>query len=103
MDKPKTDIKTLQNKKITSALRVKIKELQAWVDQVLSATGHSEAYVTDKSLMWDLISVCSEEEDKEIAKNIGNKLGVAIGPDDYVFEVAERLRDRENMSGLGND
>lgn len=84
--------------KIVSAPQDKIKKLHYWIGQVLYALGHSEAYVTDESMVWDFIM-----KDKERAKEISDQLGIPIKSNDLIYEVAERLRDKENAAGVVDD
>ena len=90
--------------KIVSAPQDKVEELQSWVDQVLGAAGHPEAYVTDESLISDFVSIFAEKDEKEKrAKDISNKLGVSVKSEDCIIKIAERLRDKERIAGLGDD
>jgi hypothetical protein len=55
---------------------------------VLNALGHSEALVTDLSTIGDF----GLDGDKRSAASA--KLGVALLDDDYIYEIARRLRDQ---------
>lgn len=90
--------------KIVSAPQDKVKELQSWVNQVLNAAGHPEAYITDESLISDFVSIFAKRDEREKrAKYISNKLGVSVKLRDYIIKIAERLRDKERIAGLGDD
>jgi hypothetical protein len=71
--------------KIPSQLHVM--DLEEYVDEILTACGLEGAMVTDLSMMghFDL----SEEEAEEAME----QLGVHMEPGDYVYQVAQRLKD----------
>ncbi|MBM3129952.1 MAG: hypothetical protein FJ009_15185 [Chloroflexi bacterium] len=75
-------------KRIELAGRDKIESLGEYVDRVLEALGHPEALVTDESQVWDFTRDTNE------LKKIAKKLGFAITKNDYVWELAERCKNR---------
>lgn len=82
--------------KIESAPKYKIEELQPYVDRVLEALGHPEAFVTDESIIGDFINVFSSKEERYIlASQLSAKLGLVIETKDYIYKIAERLRDSD--------
>jgi hypothetical protein len=66
--------------------------LRPWINRILKANGIGiGAFVSDKSSMWDLMPF--EPEERVLV--ISERLGIPVSPDDYIYEVAERLRDAE--------
>ena len=59
---------------------------QGEIGIVLDALGHPEALVTDTSIVSDFLFSRKE------LKNISKKLGVKVSSQDYVWEVAARIR-----------
>jgi len=62
--------------------------MESSVELVLNALGHPEALVTDLSTVGDF-GLDAEERFAASAK-----LGVALSDDDYIYEVAQRLRNK---------
>lgn len=67
---------------------VLIDTLESYVEVVLEALGYPEALVTDLSTIGDF----GFEDDERSAA--GDNLGLALVDDDYVYEMARRLRDK---------
>jgi len=78
--------------KIELADHNKIDELQPYVDKVLKALGHTEALVTDESLVSDFLDIFDKERRVKQAAKAKKKLGVDLFPGDYLWEVAERIK-----------
>lgn len=74
--------------RIELASTVLVDALESYVELVLNALGHPEALVTDLSTVGDF----ALEADERSA--VSDRLGVALSDDEYVYEIARRLRDR---------
>jgi hypothetical protein len=74
--------------RIELASTVLVDTLESYVEVVLNALDHPEALVTDLSTVGDF-GLDAEERCAASAK-----LGVALSDDDYIYEVARRLRDQ---------
>jgi hypothetical protein len=74
----------------------KIKELQPYIDKVLKALGHSEALVTDESMVADFVNVFSGKSAvlKDL-KKISKKLNFSVSSSDYIWQVAEKVKANE--------
>ena len=80
--------------KFESAAQDNIDKLQPYVDRILEALGHPEAFVTDESIVGDFINVFSTKEERYVvAAQLSSKLGLVIETKDYIYKIAERLRD----------
>lgn len=77
--------------------KVSSKELEPFVNNVLDALGHPEALVTDDSIVWDFLPLNSglEEVNKTIS-DAAKKLGTYVQSKDYIWEVAERVKDTKS-------
>jgi hypothetical protein len=67
---------------------VLVDTLESYVEQVLEALGHPEALVTDLSTIGDF----GLEDDERAATS--DKLGVTVSDTDFIYEVAQSLRDK---------
>lgn len=74
--------------RIELASSVLVDTLEEYVELVLNALGHPEALVTDLSTIGDF----GLEDDERCAASA--QLGVTLSDDDYVYEIARRLRDQ---------
>ena len=80
--------------KFESAAQDNVDKLQPYVDRILEALGHPEAFVTDESIVGDFINVFSSKEERYVvAAQLSSKLGLVIETKDYIYKIAERLRD----------
>lgn len=70
----------------------KIDKLGPWVDMVLEAIGHPVAWVSDESMVGDF-----GLDDGEIA-DAGIALGFGIKNTDYIYDLAECLRDLKSVN-----
>ena len=90
--------------KIEFASQDRIKYLDAYVEQVLDALGHPEAFVSDESTISDFIDLdkywtYSEDDDAHHLNAMGaqrlaeisQELGVEINCHDYIWEIAKKL------------
>lgn len=62
--------------------------MEPYVDQVLKALKQPEALVTDLSMIGDF----GLDDDERTAASA--RLGVAMTNTDYIYEVAQRVRDK---------
>lgn len=62
-----------------------VQRLEKEIDLVLSALGYPEALVTDWSTVNDF-----RDAEQDLAR-VSAELGVEVGADDYICEIAERL------------
>lgn len=65
-----------------------VDKLKSYVELVLNALDRPEALVTDLSTVSDV----GLDEDERYAASA--ELGVTVSDDDYIYEIAQRLRDR---------
>ena len=79
---------TVVDGRIELASTVLVDTLESYVELVLDALGHPEALVTDLSTIGDF----GLDDDERSAASA--TLGVALSDDDYVYEIARRLRDQ---------
>lgn len=75
--------------KIEYASRSHTERIRPWVQKVLEAVGHPEAFVTDKSTISDFFNI--DDRDGR-AEEISKKLGVPLKLSDYVVDVANKVR-----------
>jgi hypothetical protein len=73
--------------KVVYARSSRRETLRPWVQKVLEAVGHPEAFVTDESMIGDFFF----SEPKKI-EEVAKKLGVRATARDRVVDVASRLR-----------
>jgi len=78
--------------KIELAKQDKINELDYWVQVVLKALGHSEALVTDESMVGDFLDIFDKKESKKELKKAIKKLKIDMDSHDYIYEVAKKLK-----------
>ncbi len=74
--------------RVELAPTVLVDMLEPYVEQVLEALEHSEALVTDLSKVGDF----SLEDEERAAASA--RLGVVMTDTDYIYEVAQRVRDK---------
>ncbi len=74
--------------RIELASAVLVDALESYVKLVLTALGYSEALVTDLSTIGDF---ALDDRERSAASD---RLGVALLDDDYLYEIARRLRDQ---------
>lgn len=70
------------------ACTVLVDTLESYVELVLNALDHPEALVTDLSTIGDF---GLDDDERSVA---GARLGVALSDADYIYEVAQRIRDQ---------
>lgn len=75
--------------------------LREYVNIVLEAVGHPEAYVTDESSIWDFHPMKKGQEDW--LKKVSEKLGFEVTTKDYLWEVAEQVRAKQWSGGWNED
>jgi hypothetical protein len=76
----------VRNKKIVFAPQDKIRELRPWVQSVLEAIGHPEAWVSDQSSVGDFCL-----DDDELAE-VSEILGVPVEHKSYIHDLAQGER-----------
>jgi hypothetical protein len=74
--------------RIELASAVLVDTLESYVELVLNALNHPEALVTDLSTIGDF----GLDHDERCAASA--RLGVTVSDADYIYEVAQRLRDK---------
>lgn len=74
--------------RIELAATVLVDTLEPYVELVLNALDHPEDLVTDLSTIGDF-----GLDDDELSA-ASDRLGVALSDDDYLYEIARRLRDK---------
>jgi hypothetical protein len=93
--------KDKKNWKIEFASRNKLDQLAEWVEIVLEAVGHPEAFVSDGSSIWDFHPL--KEGQEEWLKEVSDKLGFPVSTKDYIWEVAEQVRANQWKKGGWNE
>ena len=89
-----------RGKKFILASQINVKRLQPYIDRILELLGFSDALVTDKTYVTDFLFWKDPKEIKEQQlQALAEQLGVAVGWDDYLYEVADRLRVKEEANG----
>jgi len=77
---------------IETAEADKADALRPWVNQILKAADIGiGAFISDESMMVDLMPF----EDDDYQREVEAQLGVSFKLDDYIYEVAARLRDAQ--------
>lgn len=76
----------MPKKKIVLAPANKVGELRDEVRKVINAMGIESFLVTDESTIWDF------DMDEEETQNLSKALGIPVSKNDYVWEVAQRLK-----------
>ena len=89
----------VRGKKIVLASQININRLQPFVDRVLKTLGVAGALVTDESLIADLLDFRPLTQDYTRLRIAAEALGIPILGGDYLHEVAERLRSKEEANG----
>lgn len=81
-----------KKKKIVFADTTRVEYLSLFVDEVLEAIqgvcGIDGAFVSDESMIWDFT-----RGDEDEARKIGVALEVSVSEDDYIVDVAQRIKD----------
>jgi hypothetical protein len=80
----------------------KIGEYNEYAHRVVTALGHPEAWVTDESMVADFMAsqwaFDEPEEDDVSFDELKERLGIEVRGEEYIWEVAKRLKERENGS-----
>lgn len=77
----------------------KVKEAGPYIREILDAIGVKGAYVSDLSTLGDFDALWDDTD--EAMKEIANNLGLdKVTTKDYLWEVALRLRERDNGRGV---
>ena len=74
----------------------KVSELEVYIDMVLEALGHEEAFVTNESQLYDFFDIFdgSEKNEKSL-DDLRGKLGVEIYDDfEKIVDIAQRLKEK---------
>ena len=74
--------------KVKFAPRLHVTDLEHWVDKVLSALGFSGAMVSDMSRVSDF------SPEHHYIEEASDKLGFDINEREYIYQVAQRLKDK---------
>ena len=81
----KVDKGPLKGYTVKSVKISKVKQYSEYIDIVLDALGHPEAYVTDESTIWDFMLT------KKTIADMKLKFKVPVSNKDYIWKIAERL------------
>lgn len=79
----------LKGMKVEMAPTSRIERLEPEVQRVLEALGHPEAWVTDESQVGDFYT---REDGPELLTPVSAALGLSLQFEDYIADVAEKLR-----------
>ena len=74
--------------KIVFAEQKKVEILKPYVDRVLEAIGHPEAWISDRSSIGDF----RQGDYQEFVNDVAAKLGIGINKGDYLVDIAMRLK-----------
>ena len=85
--------KSIKHTEFEIASHDKVTVLDKYVTKIIKALGHSEFLVTDESLVSDFMDIFDKEERIKQAKKAKKILKVDIFPGDYIWEVAERMKE----------
>lgn len=81
-------------KNIELASQSKVDKLGGFVDRVLKALGHSEALVTDESMVGDFLDVFDKTRAAFTLDRVSKKLGFKVRSSDYIWMVAKKIEKR---------
>lgn len=98
-------------KRIEFASQDKINELCPYVQRVLEALGHPEAWVSDESTVGDFlewertgefdedgIELTKPANEEEVLAKLRARLGLDdLEADDYIWEIARRLKEKAGV------
>jgi hypothetical protein len=80
--------------KIESAETDKVSEVEDIIERILDVVGHPEAYVTDESMISDFFDIGLDKKGKaKEIERVRKCLGVDVSIDDYLFEIALRMKE----------
>ena len=76
--------------------RIDAETLQPYVLIILAAVGHTEALITDESMLWDFndITHTKPQTDKWL-KRVSKKIGFEVKINDYIVDIAEKMKKNE--------
>lgn len=84
----------IAGKRIEHAERDKVEDLDKYVQKVLEAIGHPEAFVTDESMIWDFVPhLRPSSEMQAFLDELSDKLGFEVKHQDYIWDLAKRMMD----------
>jgi len=90
-------IKNLTVKTIELAKQDRVQDLEKYIAILLKALGHPEALVTDESYVSDFMDIFSSAKQKEKKiLTLRKKLGIYFNYQDFVVDVAEELKKKDN-------
>lgn len=70
--------------------------MEPYVEQVLAAVGHPEAFVTDESTLGDFMSACDAEEKHQWLQRVAKLLDLgSVSPSEHIWQVAKRVMQGE--------
>jgi cupin superfamily acireductone dioxygenase involved in methionine salvage len=75
--------------KFISAPTKKVEKYRKEIDIILEQLGHSEAYVTDESTIWDFS--CSPKKINRVSKQLGFKIKDSM----FLVEIAEKIKQKK--------
>jgi len=102
----KLDKGPLKGHKVFICSAKKIKALDKYVDRVLDAMGFPGAMVTDESSTRDFapldfrsrkLARINEKQYEEMLRRAQAKLGIKVGRHDYLWDVARRLKEKDEQ------
>ena len=65
-----------------------------WVDKVLEIIGHPEAWVSDRSCVWDFHW---NQDPDSYADELSRKFGFKIYRNTYIYDIARELKRRSKV------
>lgn len=74
----------------------KVSGLEVYIDMVLEALGHEEAFVTDESQLYDFFDMFDgSEKSEKLLDDLRANLGVEIYDDfEKIVDIAQRLKEK---------
>lgn len=88
----KANRKITKDTKFELADQDKTEALDKYITKIMKALGHSEALVTDESLISDYLDIFDDLRRKKQLDKAKKIIKVDIFPGDYIWEVAERMK-----------
>ena len=83
------------NKKFQLASKVKVDELEPYVDKILDILGHPEALATDESLISDFTCFFNDGQREEDLRYLSQQIGFDVFEYEYDVDIAEKMKDEK--------
>jgi hypothetical protein len=76
-----------------------VEQLQSWIEIVLKALKHPEAFITDGSTISDFFEFMTidENQDRKFEQKLSKKLGIQVIGRDKIIDVARRIKEKHEL------